>query len=101
MSTPPPPDADHGLRALERLRERIEQAAAAIEHLRAENTRLAARVDELSALDLESRVQGVTIEGDPDALREQVDEFIAALDRMLAEPPTDGAADGGMNGSAD
>ncbi len=102
MSTPPPPDApDHGLRALERLRERIEQAAAEIERLRTENTRLAERVAELAALDVSDRIEGVVIEGDPDRLREQVEGFIAAIDRMLAEPPGDGEADGTTNGSAD
>lgn len=102
MSTPPPPsDApDHGLRALATLRERIEQAAAEIGRLRDENSRLADRVEELAALTGEAA--GVTIGGDPAALREQVEDFIEAIDRMLAEPsPDEAAPDGATNGSSD
>lgn len=102
MSTPPPPsDApDHGLRALEALRERIEHAATEIRRLRTENTRLADRVEELAALTGDTA--GVTIEGDPAVLREQVEDFIGAIDRMLAEPtPDEATSDGTTNGSSD
>ncbi len=99
MSTPPPPPdgSDHGLRALERLRERVEQAAAEIGRLRRENARLADRVEELAALAGEAA--GVTIGGDPAALRQQVEGFVDAIDRMLAEPPAGGEAS--SNGSPD
>ncbi len=102
MSTPPPPpDASgHGLRALETLRERIEQAAAELTRLRDENARLADRVEELA--ELTGDAAGVTIEGEPAALREQVEGFIDAIDRMLAEPsPDEAASDSSPNGSSD
>lgn len=98
MSTPPPPPdgSDHGLRALERLRERVEQAATEIGRLREENTQLARRVDELAAL--AGDAAGVRIGGDAEALREQVEDFIDAIDRMLADPPSSEAP---SNGSSD
>lgn len=92
MSTPPPPaspapgSADEGLAAMERLRKRVEAAVAEIERLRAENAALAKRVEELAAHDGGEAATGLTLEGDPDALREQVEGFITAIDRMLAVP---------------
>ncbi|MEM1043269.1 MAG: hypothetical protein AAGI91_11650 [Bacteroidota bacterium] len=102
MSTPPPPpDApNHGIRALETLRERVKRAAAEIARLRSENARLASRVGELA--DLAGEAGGVTIEGEPAALREQVEDFIEAIDRMLAEPsPGEAVSDRAPGGSPD
>lgn len=98
MSTPPSSDpaaaatSDAGLPALERLRIRIEAAAAEIERLRAANAELAERVQELAAVDV-ARTDGdglptLTLEGDPAELRKKVETFIEAIDRMLAEPAT-------------
>jgi hypothetical protein len=92
MSTPPPASpapgsADEGLAALERLRKRVEAAVAEIERLRAENAALAERVEALGAHGVVGEsVPGLALGGDPDALREQVEGFIEAIDRMLAVP---------------
>lgn len=99
MSTPPPPppttpgSSDEGLAALERLRKRVEAAAAEIERLRAENVALAERVRELAAHEVASgdgEAAPLMLEGDPDALRKKVEGFIEAIDRMLAVPDTSG-----------
>ncbi|MEP0545484.1 MAG: hypothetical protein ABJF88_00980 [Rhodothermales bacterium] len=98
MSTPPSSDpaatasSDAGLPALERLRGRIEAAAAEIERLRSANAALSDRVQELAAADV-ARTDGdalptLTLEGDPAELRKKVESFIEAIDRMLAEPAT-------------
>jgi len=96
MSTPPPPaspapgSAAEGLAAMERLRNRVEAAVAEIERLRAENVALAARVDKLAAHEVVGETTpGLTVEGDPDALREQVEGFIEAIDQMLAVSSSD------------
>jgi regulator of replication initiation timing len=96
MSTPPPPAApasgssDESLAAMERLRNRVEAAVAEIERLRTENAKLAERVDKLASHEVVGEtVPGLKVEGDPDALREQVEGFIEAIDRMLAVPSSD------------
>lgn len=94
MSTPPPPSpsapgpSDEGLAALERLRNRVEAAVAEIERLREENAALAERVDELTAHDVVrgESAPALPLEGDPEALRQKVEAFIEAIDRMLAVP---------------
>jgi uncharacterized protein (UPF0335 family) len=98
MSTPPPspPPAsdpsDEGLAALERLRGRIEAAVAEIERLREENAALSDRVQELATHDVAggNDAAGLTLEGDPETLRKQVEGFIEAIDRMLVVPKTPG-----------
>jgi len=93
MSTPPPPaspapgSAEEGLAAMERLRKRVEAAVAEIERLRTENAALSERVEALAAHgNAGEATQGLALEGDPDTLREQVEGFIEAIDRMLAVP---------------
>ena len=103
MSTPPPPSptapepSDEGLAALERLRKRVEAAAAEIERLRTENAALAERVRELAAHDVARGDGGaglsLTLEGDPSALRKKVEGFIEAIDQMLAAPGEDAPTD--------
>ena len=96
MSNPPPSDLDAapdpGLPALERLRERIEAAVAEIERLRTANAALAERVqtlaDDAVARSDDSGLPTLTLEGDPADLRNKVESFIEAVDRMLAEPGT-------------
>lgn len=91
-----PSDGGRSLQALERLRERVEAAAAEIERLRAENAELAARVRELAALDAaggDATVLGLSIDEEPEALREKIEGFIAVIDRMLAEPSPDAPAE--------
>ena len=78
----------HGLRALDRLRDRVEKAAREIERLRAENLELAARVREIDA-----GAGGPSLDfgGDPAEMRAQVEGFIEAVDRLLAEPEDEAA----------
>ena len=80
---------DRSLQALDRLRERVEAAAAEIERLRAENADLAARVRSLAALEAAGTTPdalGLAFGEDPEALRAKVQHFIDAIDRLLAEP---------------
>jgi hypothetical protein len=102
------PDGAHqrtsgGKDPLERLRERVERAAREIERLRAENAELAGRVNDLAGDELFAPAKPVQptlpgIEGDPAALRDRIQGFIDALDRVLADrtsgsssPPSDPA----------
>lgn len=81
--------ADRSLQALDRLRERVEAAAAEIERLRTENADLAERVRSLAALEASGAdpdALGVAFDEDPEELRARVQHFIDAIDRMLAEP---------------
>jgi hypothetical protein len=86
---------------LERLRDRVERAASEIERLRAENAELARRVNTLGGDELFATVEPLQptlpgLEGDPTALRDKIQGFIDALDRVLADrtsgsssPPSD------------
>lgn len=72
-------------RALAQLRDRVEQAAAELVRLRAENEALAARVAEM-----EAGGGGLVPAGtDPEALKKQVRRFIEAVDQAIE------AAEGG------
>lgn len=91
-----PSDGGRSLQALERLRERVEAAAAEIERLRAENAELAARVRELAALEAAgggADALRLALDEEPEALREKIEGFIAAIDRMLAEPAAEDEAE--------
>ncbi len=95
MTTPPSSDpaaatsSDAGLPALERLRQRVEAAAAEIERLRAANASLAERVQALADEVADGDdLPSLTLEGDPDELRTKVERFIDAIDQMLADPAT-------------
>lgn len=72
-------------RALVRLRERVEAAAAEIERLRAENAALAARLLELQEAGARPGGPAVPIPGDPAELRARIESFIAAIDAVLRE----------------
>jgi seryl-tRNA synthetase len=79
---------DGGPDPLARLRERVERAAQEIERLRAENRQLAQRVDDLASADsstMDKHPAAVAIAGDPEHLKEKIQGFIDALDRVLAE----------------
>lgn len=91
-SDPAAASSDAGLPALERLRTRIESAVAEIERLRTENAALAERVHQLAdeAAAREDDALALTLDSDPDALREKVETFIEAIDQMLAEPSASG-----------
>ncbi len=81
------PDAEtHGLRALDRLRDRVQKAAKEIERLRAENAALTARVRDLDALEPDAGGLSLDFGEDPDEVRAKVQGFIEAVDRLLAEP---------------
>ena len=72
------------LQAVARLRERVEAAVRELERLRQENAALAERIRQLEAnpaADFEGTL--LTFDEDPDAVREQVERFIATLDRYL------------------
>ena len=78
--------------AVARLRERVEDAVAEVERLRAQNAALAERV---AALQQEMGNEALALPGgsDPEALRAKIEGFIAAIDDVLAvseEPGSNG-----------
>ena len=77
------------LRALRRLRDRIDAAAGEIERLRAENAALAARVAAMEGGDGAALPFDLSAPGAADALRARLDGYIAAVDQALrdATPP--------------
>lgn len=91
---------------LRRLHRRVEQTTETIERLRTENRRLRQRVEELEA---EPRVPDdkavLTLDDDPQELREQIANFIGAIDTYLetepVDPVPDEGADEGSNEDAD
>lgn len=79
-----------GVDPLERLRDRVERAATEIERLRRENAELARRVQTLSQEELFASAEvgndlALSLDEDPDVLREKIASFIEALDRVIAE----------------
>lgn len=78
----PSPDADdlQGVKSLERLRSRVEEAARELNRLREENRRLAQRIEAL-----EGRPAGrpLGFEEDPEALARKIKGFIRTIDRYL------------------
>lgn len=73
-----------------RLHARVERAATSIERLRAENERLKARVKELEtrpAVPPEKMI--LTLDDDPDAVRDRITSFIDAIDAYLDAAPSD------------
>lgn len=99
-SEQPPPASNHGgdpkpkrrepvhlksLQSLERLRERVKQAAHELERLRKENAALAEGIEQLEThpdIDLDGTM--FTFDADPDVLREKVEGFIKTIDAYLA-----------------
>jgi FtsZ-binding cell division protein ZapB len=81
----PVPDAHRDV--LRRLTRRVEEAVETIERLRAENERLRRRVEELEAgPDLPDDETILTLEDDPEALRDRITRFIDAIDAYLDRP---------------
>jgi len=81
--------------ALRRLSRRVAQAVDTIDRLRAENERLRRRVEELEAgPDRPDDETFLSLEDDPDALRDRITQFIDAIDACL-EPPGPGPSDAG------
>jgi len=77
-----------------RLRERVERAVAEIERLRRENAALAERIQSVAQDPLFKTGDAVeppslALDEDPEALREKINDFIEALDRVLAERSSD------------
>ena len=72
--------------SLERLRDRVKQAAQELDRLRQENTALAQRLQHLETrpdVDLDGTV--LAFDTDPEALREKVEGFIKTIDTYLAK----------------
>lgn len=83
--------------AVRRLHRRVEQAAEAIQQLRAENERLRRRVEELEAQPSFSEDETVlTVEDDPEEVRDQITRFIDTIDAYLdaAAPDPESEEDG-------
>lgn len=80
-SPPPPPTAAVELRALGRLRERIEAAAREVERLRDDNAALAERLAELQEAPEPGPVPSAG--DDPEQLRARIAGFIGTIDRLL------------------
>ncbi len=77
-----------GNESLRRLRTRILKTAEELERLRHENAALLERIRELEdrpTLDLERTV--VTLDEDPEDVREKVNEFIQIIDEYLEADP--------------
>lgn len=72
--------------SLRRLRERVETAARELERLRKENAALTKRIEKLETrppVDVDDTL--LTLDEDPEALREKIEGFIEAIDRYLAQ----------------
>jgi hypothetical protein len=79
-----------GLQSLERLRDRVEQAAREISRLREENTMLARRLSEMEARPaVDPEGSPLSFDEDPEVLRRKITGFIEAIDRYLEgeQPP--------------
>jgi hypothetical protein len=72
-------------KSLERLRDRVGEAAREILRLRKENAALAQRLEELEAQQAALPPGGtmLTFEKDPEILRKQVEHFIQTIDQYL------------------
>jgi chromosome segregation ATPase len=69
---------------MRRLYRRVEQAVATIEQLRAKNERLRRRVEELEEQPAFPDVETVlTLDDDPEAVKERISRFIDAIDTYL------------------
>jgi predicted RNase H-like nuclease (RuvC/YqgF family) len=84
---------------MQRLYRRVEQAAATIERLRAENERLRRRVEELEAQpSFPDEETVLTLDEDPEDVKQRITRFIDAIDTYLdvsvdEDSSGDGAAD--------
>ena len=78
---------------MRRLYRRVQQAGATIERLRAENARLRQRVEELEEQPAFPDAETVlTLDDDPEAVRERVTRFIDAIDTYLEAADSDAEA---------
>lgn len=79
---------------LRRLHRRVEQTRETIERLRTENQRLRQRVEELEAEPRVPKDKAVlTLDDDPEELREQITDFIGAIDTYLETESMDAVPD--------
>ncbi len=79
-----------GNRSLERLRQRVEEAARELERLRGENAALLERLqaaEQRPLLDVEGALVG--FDEEPEVLRQKVAGFIEAIDRYLDQNRAD------------
>ena len=79
-------------RSLERLRDRVQEAADELERLREENAALRERIEALETRPpVDPDATMLTFDEDPEALRRKVESFIDAIDAYLADAaPDDG-----------
>lgn len=78
--------------SLERLRNRIEDTARELHRLREENAALVKRLSELEAnpmMDLEGTL--IALDENPEAMREKIQGYIAAIDNYLVEDDEENA----------
>jgi HPt (histidine-containing phosphotransfer) domain-containing protein len=76
---------DEHREVVRRLSQQVAAAVETIEELRAENERLRRRVEELEAgPEIPDDETLLTLDDDPDAVREQITEFIDTIDSFLA-----------------
>jgi predicted nuclease with TOPRIM domain len=76
---------DEHREVVRRLSQQVAAAVETIEELRAENERLRRRVEELEAgPEIPDDETLFTLDDDPDAVREQITEFIDTIDSFLA-----------------
>ena len=86
------PPLDEAVPAWPRLREQIARAAEELRRLREENAVLRDRIQELERRPaVEEDDAFVRFDDDPAALRQQIERYIAALDRCLGDAPADSA----------
>jgi hypothetical protein len=69
--------------SLERLRNRVEEAALELRRLREENRALAQRVAELEAKPSAPGTAVLTVDDPPELLQRKIDTFIEAIDQYL------------------
>jgi predicted RNase H-like nuclease (RuvC/YqgF family) len=75
---------------IRRLYRRVEQAVSTIERLRAENERLRRRVEELEEQPAFPDAETVlTLDDDPEAVKERISRFIDAIDTYLGAADAD------------
>lgn len=81
---------------LRRLHRRVEQTTETIDRLRTENEQLRQRVEELEAEPRVPKDKAVlTLDDDPEELREQITHFIGAIDTYLETESMDSVPEEG------
>lgn len=88
--------------AMQRLQQRVEQAAATIERLQAENERLRRRVEELEAQPAFPDDDTVfALDEDPEDVKQRITRFIDAIDTYLEASEADDGDEAAADASDD